>query len=120
MQLPPKHACPGQTTPQVPQLLGSVSRFVQAPAQTVLPEAHTQEPLEQLAPDAHAFPQEPQLDASLVKLTQPIPLQKVFPLVQVQTPLVHAPCVPQKLPQEPQLLPSVLRMTQAAGEPHAV
>ena len=49
----------GQTLPQVPQLLGSVLRFTQAPLQQTVPLGQ-QDPLQQL-PDEQELPHAPQL-----------------------------------------------------------
>ena len=66
-----------------PQLLESVFRLAQAPLQIVwLLEQVIQEPAAQAAPDAHLWPQKPQLLLSVCLSTQ-ILLQAAWPPVQL-------------------------------------
>jgi hypothetical protein len=67
--------------------------------------------LEQIWPPVQAFPQEPQLLASVCRFTQLVP-QSVVPLGQTQLPLEQIAPPVQALPQVPQLYESLLRSVQ--------
>jgi hypothetical protein len=83
---------PQPLTPQAPQLLVSLWRFLQLP-------------LQQLNPAAQTFPHAPQLLLSFVVSTQ-VP-QQCVPLVQTQAPPEQVLPAPQTVPQVPQLFESV-------------
>jgi len=65
----------------------------------------------QLWPAAQAFPQAPQLLASVWALTQ-LPEQSVYPVAQTHAPLLHTKLGPQACPHPPQLLTSPCMFTQ--------
>jgi hypothetical protein len=62
-------------------------------------------------PAAQAFPQVPQLLASVWAFTQ-LPEQSVYPVAHTQAPLLQTKLVPQACPQAPQLLASLCMFTQ--------
>lgn len=123
---PVAHEAVGQIVPQLPQLLGSERKLGVVQALFIQQEPKAQSlglslglqehtPLAQLCPDAHAFPQLPQLLGSIAKSTG-IELQQ--PGVVQGLPLtVHV-----VFPQLPQLLGSLVVATQlplAQQEPGA-
>ena len=69
------------TTPQPPQLFGSLSRSAQPPLQMVSPVGHVHVAFTQASPAGQTSPHAPQLRASLIESTQ-TPLQLTCELVQ--------------------------------------
>jgi hypothetical protein len=69
-QMPDTHTgvLAGQTLPQPPQLFGSLWVSMHAPLQRLLPDGHVQTPDWQVWAPVHAWPQVPQLFASLCRL----------------------------------------------------
>lgn len=110
--LPPVHL-----VPHAPQLLISLVRSAQPPVQAFCPlgQLSRQFPPEQILPESHFLPQEPQLSLSDAKLRQtllhslgrrPAGSQTHVRFEQIFPPL-HL------VPQDPQLLASALRLTHA-------
>jgi hypothetical protein len=102
-QTPTEQVSPaGQTRPQPPQLLGSLSRLVQPPAQQLSPAWHAQPPRQlppvQLWPTGQVTPQAPQLLGSVEVLVQ-TPPHCVSGLGQpLELPLLLDPVLPVELP----------------------
>jgi hypothetical protein len=122
--VPPEQLAPlAQTLPQLPQLSGSMSVFVQPEGQEVSPAMQvlggTQVAPTQLSPLGQTDPQPPQLSGSVCVSVQ-LPPQLVSPEAQGPASgavLGHAPLVQlaplgQALPQAPQLAESVARSVQ--------
>jgi hypothetical protein len=101
-----------QTSPQAPQLLGSVLNVVQTPLHSVCPTPQPplevlQAPLTQVVPWAHTLPQLPQLFGSVASLVQ-VPLHETCgevqpPLDVPQLPLTQGAPLAHAVPQAPQL-----------------
>ena len=83
----------GQTWPQLPQLLLSMSRSVQIPPHAVLPSEHTHFPLTQAALGGQWLPQLPQLLGSLLVSMQVEP-HAVKPPEQVHWHLLESKVCP--------------------------
>jgi hypothetical protein len=79
-------------------------------------QVSVQTPLTQIWSVPQAWPQAPQLVASLCRLTQP-PLQGVVPVGQTQAPLTQTWLAPQTWPQAPQFSGSVCTAVQQVIEP---
>jgi hypothetical protein len=98
-----------QTTPQLPQLFGSVAVITHAPLQLICPAGHVQEPPTQLWPAAQMLPHWPQFATLVIRSTQldphGVPLAHSVPQVPCEqtVPTGHT------LPHVPQLFPSELR-----------
>jgi len=80
------------------------------------PETDSQKPKEQIMPDGHAWPQEPQLELEKDRSTQ-TPPQSVKEGRQEQTPLRQTLPPIQAFPQKPQLWGLVLGSMQAPLQP---
>jgi hypothetical protein len=100
MHFPPWHGDPStQALPHFPQFAGSVVKFEQDVPQGVCPDRQgTHLPFWQMLVDGQAFPQLPQLPASVSKSAH-------WPLQQVESP-------PQAMPQAPQFAESVFKSEQ--------
>lgn len=83
----------GQTWPQVPQLLLSMSTSVQIPSHSVVPSEHTHVPFTQAASGGQWWPQLPQLLGSLLVSIQVEP-QAVKPPEQVHWQLLESKVCP--------------------------
>src|SRR5207249_2506366 len=123
---PPEHTAvadgpPGQTTPQPPQLLGSLDVLTHAPPHLVVPPLHVsvQLPETHASPAAHAWPQLPQFAESLERSTHDAP-HFVVPLPHSAThaPDTHSSPDVHALAHAPQFFGSRETSTQSA--PHLV
>jgi hypothetical protein len=96
-----------QTTPQPPQLFGSLTVRVQTPLQRI-PSKHWHEPFWHVVPAAHCVLQPPQCKLSAAKLTH-TPPQELDPAGHPHAPFTHeSPRVAsQTTPHPPQLLGSL-------------
>lgn len=114
----------GQTSPQLPQLFGSVNTSVQkkgapaspAPMQTDWPVGQLQAPSTHVPPAAHVSPQLPQLLTSLVVWMQapasPVPQKCSMPAHMQEPPWQGAP-PGHTVPQLPQFFESLISLTHA-------
>ncbi len=120
---PVTHPCPAeQVVPHVPQLLASVWRSEQVPAQFVVPVGHSHVPLTQTRFPPHTSPQSPQLFLLFSKSTHAggVP-HEVKPDAEQRTahvPSLHTGSAPvQAFPQEPQFRSFEERSTQLPAPP---
>jgi hypothetical protein len=115
-QAPPAQVDPAimlwQSTPQNPQFIGSLFVSTQALPHTICPVGHSQTPVTQLAPLAHAAPHSPQLAGSLDRFASHpsigLPSQSAKPTTHEQALAAQCEFVPQRFAQAPQLLSSVV------------
>lgn len=108
------HVCPApHTTPQPPQLLGSLPTETQRPLQNEEPGGQAQVPLVQVVPMGQTTPHTPQLALSLLVLVH-TPLQLTWPggQVVVHTRATQAAPGAQARPHWPQLRGSFATSTQ--------
>lgn len=112
------HTCPPmQRFPHAPQFCALDCKSVQTwpiiPAgHASVPAAHAQLPLVHVAPNAHWFPQLPQLPLLVWRLTQVLPMRPEHDVSPVVQPVWHAPAThmfppPQRTPHDPQLFGSL-------------
>lgn len=123
LQLADPPGTEGQTFPQAPQLLVSLSKLKQTPPQSLYPASQANWQLPAAQPGApcavpgHIFAQVPQLVGSALRSTQ-APPQFAVPLGQfrVQVPPLHTSPLLQARPQAPQFAGSLLVLMQAPAQ----
>jgi hypothetical protein len=93
----------------------SVQRAAVPEPQSVWPIGHRQVPDAQLWPEAHAFPQLPQLAALESRFAHTVPQSVGVASAQAQPPGEHSAPGLQVLPQAPQFEGSVAKFTQRVG-----
>ena len=96
-----------QMLPQVPQLFSSSWVSLQVPEQTVYPAGQMQALPPQISLPPQTLPQAPQLEASVVRSTQPAPQEVWLDSLQMQVPAEQIAPDPQMFPHAPQLLASL-------------
>jgi hypothetical protein len=95
----------GQTSPQPPQLLGSLCMAVHEPLQMMPPFGHPHTPAWHVNPVPHCERQVPQFELSVFRSTQ-TPPHIVKPGLHAHAPAEQVALGPHLMPQPPQLLTS--------------